>query len=145
MTMNKPYVFLDPRGVGDLGLCLIVEHPTGVEYGHQCGGYLCEEKIAEGYLVPLGQREVELRIYEFFEREFHGHCYQPHNEWTKERIAGLNELLAQIPCRECSKSLSDDQEGVLELDPERIRDCVEAWIPVRSPLGRGVLTLINCD
>ena len=126
-------------------MCLIVEYPTGVEYGHQCGGYLCEERVTEGYLVPLGQREIELRIYEFFDREFSGHCYQPRNDWTGDRIAQLNKLLAQIPCSACARDGSGDKEGSLTIDLERIQECVEAWIPVLSPLGRGVLTLLNCD
>ncbi len=143
--MSRPYVFLDPTGAGDLGLCLIVPHPTGIDYGHQCGGYLCEEKMMEGYAVPLGQREIELKIYEFFDREFAGHCYPPRNTWTPDRTAKLNELLAQVSCTRCSEASGSEEEGGLTLDPERIHECVEGWIPVKGPLGRAVLTLINCD
>ena len=143
--MTRPYVFLDQLGRGDLGLCLIVEHPTGVEYGRQCGGYLCEEKVMEGYLIPLGQREIETRIFEFFDQEFAGHCYPPRNDWTPERITRLNALLSEISCIAWAKDSRNDREGPLELDRARIGECIEAWIPVQTPCGRGVLTLVNTD
>jgi hypothetical protein len=31
------------------------------------------------------------------------------------------------------------------LDKARTAECVEAWIPVFTPYGRGILTLTNSD
>jgi len=135
--MNKPYVFLDSHGAGDLGLCLIVEYPTGVEYGHQCGGYLCEERVTEGYLVPLGQREIELRIYEFFDREFSGHCYQPRNDWTGDRIAQLNKLLAQIPCSACARDGSGTRRAASRSTSNESRNALRRGFPCSVPSGEG--------
>jgi hypothetical protein len=40
---------------------------------------------------------------------------------------------------------SDDKREFLQLDVARMHECVEAWIPVVTPYGRGILTLKNSD
>lgn len=89
---NRPYVFLDPDGREDLGLILLVLAPTGIEYGSQVAGYLTEQRSAEGFLIPLGWRDLEEDLADFFETEFSGHSYQPAALWTEARLSKLGEL-----------------------------------------------------
>ena len=63
---NKIKIFLDPDGRKDIGLCLVVEHHTGVEYSTQCAGYLTDIKSIEGFLIPLSSSNIENEISEFF-------------------------------------------------------------------------------
>ncbi len=141
---EKTYVFVDPDGTEEIGLSLVIEALTGVEYGNQCGGSATEENAVEGYLIPLGMRDMEQRLYDFFWDEFGGHCHKPRNEWTERRILKLEELIRQIPDWICSKK-NKDERASLELDRTRIADCIEAWIPVRSKRGKGILMLKNSD
>ncbi|MDP6636665.1 MAG: DUF6210 family protein [Phycisphaerae bacterium] len=141
---DKKYIFINPDGTEDVGLCLVIESPTGVEYGNQCGGHSNEERVLEGYLIPLGMLELEQELYDFFWEEFRGNCYEPDNEWTTERISKLETIIAKIPDWICSKGGEDKKES-LALDRNRIDECTEAWIPVLSKYGRGVLMLKNSD
>lgn len=141
---QKPFVFLDPDGTEELGLCLVIESPTGVEYANQCGGLATEQLSIEGYLIPLGMHELAQEIVDFFQREFRGHCYPPHNEWTTERTSQLEALVCRIPDWVCSKT-DEDELAYLKLDRDRIDACIEAWIPVLSAHGRGILMLKNSD
>jgi hypothetical protein len=143
--MKPIYIFIDPDGTADVGLCLIVQHPTGVVYANQCGGFATEEKPVEGYLVPLGNRKIEDEIFDFFWREFGGHCYWPNNRWTEDRVRELNGILTSISCWTTPERGAESQCGVLQLDTSRIEECIEAWIPVLSPMGKGILILGNSD
>jgi|MDTC01.2.fsa_nt_gb hypothetical protein len=143
--MDKKFVYLDPDGTEDIGLCLVVEHPTGVVYGNQCGGVATLHRSVEGYLVPLGRADMEDEIYRYFMKEFGENCYPPHNEWTTQRTTRLNEILTRIPCWRTTQELQGDERAFLSLDIDRIQECVEAWIPVVCILGKGVLMLKNSD
>jgi hypothetical protein len=139
-----PYVFLNPDGIEDLGLHVIVESPTGVVYAHQCAGSLTEIRTVEGFLIPVGGPDAARRIYDWFWATFGGTCYGP-VEWTGDRIDPLADLVAQIACWLTHPDGAGDERRTLELDRERIGECVEAWIPVRTPYGRGILVLKNSD
>src|SRR5712691_539625 len=49
-----PHIFLDPDGTQDLGLLVIVEARTGVTYRQQCAGTYCDQRIMEGFVIPIG-------------------------------------------------------------------------------------------
>jgi hypothetical protein len=139
-----PYVLLNPDGAEDLGLNLIVEHPTGVLYGQQCAGFLTELRIVEGFLIPVGGPDAARRVYDWFWKAFQGHGYPP-IVWTEDRIRELAGLVAQVPCWLTQPEGEDDERHLLVLDEGRLDECVEAWIPVRTPYGRGILVLENSD
>lgn len=137
-----PYIFLNPDGKVSLGLLVIVEHSTGVKYAQQCGGTAAEVKTCEGYLIPVGGPADAKRIYHWFWKRFGGKCSTGKVEWKDEWITQLGELVRAIPCWQ-TRANGDDVREFLELDVNRIEECVEAWIPVRTPYGAGILTLDN--
>jgi hypothetical protein len=140
-----PYIFLNPDWTEDIGLHVIVEAPTGVVYAHQCAGCLTETRAVEGFLIPVGGAEAARRIYAWFWSTFKGNCYGP-IEWVEGRqLRELEVLVAQVPCWLTHPDGQDDERRFLELDKNRLGDCVEAWVPVKTPYGRGILVLENSD
>ncbi len=138
------FVFLDPDGTEDIGLCLVIEAATGVEYANQCGGVANIQNRIEGYLVPLGQRELEEEIFEWFIKQFGRNGYPPNMRWDEGKTSELDEILRRVVCWETVVG-GPDVKSHLELDVERLDDCIEAWIPVKTPSGNGILTLRNSD
>lgn len=143
--MEIAYIILDPDDSQLLGLCVIVEAMTGVTYANQVAGYATEIRSLEGFLIPVGNVDSAKVIYNWFWRTFHGNCYHPETDWTSERTRVLSELVSQIPCWLTSSNVELDERRFLILDENRMNDCVEAWIPVITPYGRGILTLNNSD
>ncbi|MFO0905032.1 MAG: DUF6210 family protein [Pirellulales bacterium] len=139
-----PYIFLNPDGSVQTGLWVIVEQTTGVKYAQQCGGHATEIKVLEGFLIPVGGPAEAKRIYQWFWKRFAGNCSTGKVEWQDDWIAQLGELVRAIPCWQ-TRANGEDKRHFLELDVNRIEECVEAWIPVRTPYGPGVLTLDNSD
>lgn len=141
-----PHIFLDPAGTQNIGLIVIVEAPTGVTYEQQCGGYACEPRTLEGFLIPVGNSTESKKIYDWFWATFKGHCYKTLNgtPWTPETTVQLQALVAQIPCWHTRKD-GEDESHSLQLDTNRMDECIEAWMPVITPYGRGILTLENSD
>jgi hypothetical protein len=139
------YVFLDPDGTQGFGLYLLVLHPTGVLYGNQCAGYLVEERRAEGFLIPLGGPDAARPLADWFWTTFKGHSYdQPATDWNAERIEELRALVAAVYCWHTSEDGADEPYP-LSLDQDRLDECTEAWVPVESPYGPGILLFENSD
>ena len=139
-----PYIFLNPDGHEDFGLQVIVEHPTGAVYAHQCADSLTEVREAEGFLIWVGGEETARPVYDWFWKTFKGSCYTPVG-WTEAGVKQLAGLVAQIPCWLTHPEGEVDERRFLELNQERLGECVEAWIPVKTPYGRGILVLENSD
>jgi hypothetical protein len=139
------YIFLNPDGSFSLGLLLVVGAPTGVVYATQCAGHLNEERSMEGFLVPVGGEREAKQLFDWFWANFRGHCYPSGVRLSAEQVSELRQMVGEIPCWLTSKDDEGTERGFLELDLSRIDECVEAWIPVLSPLGAGVLTLNNSD
>ncbi|MBS1913333.1 MAG: hypothetical protein JST22_15200 [Bacteroidetes bacterium] len=140
------YVFLDPDGTsaGQSWPQLLVLRATGIVYGSQVAGYANEERRAEGYLVPLGQKDAEKELARFFWEEFHGHSYPASATWTEDRLRRLEELVGGIRVMRVwmDDSVTTDS---LRLDHARIDELTEAWVPVHSPYGLAILLFRNCD
>ena len=140
-------VELDPDGTQGIGLLVIVKAATGVTYRQQCAGLATESRTVEGFLIPVGGPKAAKKLFDWFQSTFHGGCYSSSSRgspWTPETSATLAELVAEIPCW---RTDGDGRETrhFLQLDTERMDECVEAWIPVITPYGPGVLTLDNSD
>jgi hypothetical protein len=121
-------------------LLVIVLSPTGVAYRNQCGGTACEQKSAEGFLIPVGTVEDLTAVTSWFLRRFGESC------WCDGRLAAdatvaqeLSDVVAKIPC------WADGNLIPLELDFQRLTAGCEAWVPIRSPHGVGWLTWTNSD
>ena len=137
-------ILLNPDGSFSLGLLLIVETHSGIVYEQQCGGYATVTKTAEGFLIPVGGATEAQVIYDWFWRSFKGHCYHGGHSWSDDLVNELRGLVATVPCW-LGTETNTDELRFLELDMTRISHCIEAWIPVLSPYGPGILTLDNSD
>jgi len=147
------FVFLDPDGTLPDWLFLVVRRSTGIVYGTQCAGVAVEQRLVEGYLVPLGgfKFDVDEDLIELdpFRDVFHqdGNCQW---SWTgaalpPERRIMLDRLVEAIPYWRCEVTGATSEKTPLRIDAARIDEIAEAWIPVETPDGPGVLLYKNCD
>jgi hypothetical protein len=152
-------VFLDPDGSIPGLFGVIIQHPTGVRFEHQCGGVETLHFGVEGYFVPLGRLCVVTDEGVFDPRRLtavfhHGAscvwkgdpgklppdtCHLP-----ADRLEQLRSLVATIPYWVCDES-DTEHRLQLRLDDARLGELVEAWVPVVTPDGPGVLVWENCD
>ena len=138
------HVLLDPDGTLAFGVVLIISSKTGVAYSAQCGGTSNELRTIEGFLIPVGGTDLADAIYGWFWNRFRGNCHQSNVEWNAKLMNELAEIVATIPCWKTNLD-GHDERGRLKLDENRIQECIEAWIPVSTPYGNGILTLKNSD
>lgn len=122
----------------------MVAAPTGVTYAHQCGGVAADLREVEGFAVPLGGTEAAGPLHAFFP------CVQeaapPHGErWSEEQIARLRAIIGAIPFWHTNRHGQRDSCGFLALDMTRLDNLTEAWIPVLTPYGPGILVCDNSD
>jgi len=148
------YVFLDPDGTSPPWAAVIIESQTGVVYANQCGGIRCDERLAEGYLVPLSGLKVNVDDGPIDPSElttvFHqgrACCYNwATSRVPDDRVERLRELVAAIPFWSCRHRAGDeDSRTALRLDDARLEEICEAWVPVVTTEGPGVLVYQNCD
>jgi hypothetical protein len=137
-------ILLNPDDSFSPGLLLIVEAATNTTYEQQCGGYAVALRSAEGFLIPVGGEREARVIYDWFVTAFKGHSYAAADSWRAQRVAELQELVRRVPCW-IRASTDADEARSLELDMKRLDQCIEAWIPVLSPYGHGILTLDDSD
>ncbi len=67
----------------------------------------------------------------------------PGSQWTPEALDELSGLVERIAFWRTSRM--DDQPHYLQLDRTRLDELTEAWIPVRTIYGPGVLVFANSD
>jgi hypothetical protein len=146
------FVYLDPDGTLPAWIAVVVCRETGVVYGTQCAGAATEQRFIEGYLVPVGgskydadQGSIQVGPFVDVFHEERGCRWG----WTGrvlpiERLARLENLIAEISFWTSTLD-AVDQKFPLSFDPIRREQLVEAWIPVQTPDGPGVLVYKNCD
>ena len=146
------FVYLDPDGTLAEWIGIVVRRETGVIYGTQCAGVATEQRFIEGYLVLVGGSkydvdEGKIQVGPFVD-VFHqnGGCQWG---WTGralpiERQALLSSLVESIPYWRMSLD-GDDRKDPLRVDATRLEQLAEAWIPVQTPDGPGILLYQNCD
>jgi Family of unknown function (DUF6210) len=137
------FVFLDPDGSMAGGwLFVIVEANTGVVYQTEYGGTATRTGQTEGFLVPLTAGEALDALCGLFEVEFRGSgtCSHPWPVGPRDR---LREIIGSIRYWAGDKDVQLPYH--LELDESRIYEVDEAWVPVITPDGRGVLMWRNSD
>jgi hypothetical protein len=139
---------LDPDGTLGDWLAVVVRAATGVVYEQEYGGLVRRQGAVEGYLVPVGTRDPgtgreslrELR--DLFRHEARG----------GEALSGDAAARASEPYeRLCSAVASvhfwsstpvpdgEPRRVPLAVDEERLPELDDAWVPVRTPDGPGVL------
>jgi hypothetical protein len=149
---NVRFVFLDPDGTLESWLAVVVGSQTGVVYATQCEGVATKQRFVEGYLVLLGGSKYDpdggmidpAPLTEVFHKD--GACIWSWQgrELPGERFAKLDKLIEEIPYWRCGLDGSDDKCH-LRIDKDRVEQVAEAWIPVETPDGPGVLLYKNCD
>jgi hypothetical protein len=146
------FVYLDPDGTLPEWIGMVVRCETGVVYGSQCAGVAIEQRLIEGYFVPIGglkysgddgQIKVGLFREIFHERDT---CEW---KWTgrelpAERLARLKNLVSTIPYWRPELD-GVDQKFPVRLDATRVEQLAEAWLPILTPDGPGVPLHKNCD
>lgn len=66
------------------------------------------------------------------------------DELPAERLDQLRKLVEGFPYWKSLSSLDESREA-LRFDESRLGELAEAWIPVLTPDGPGVLLAQNCD
>lgn len=123
-------------------LYVVVRAQTGIVYQQQYGGTACRQGKVEGFLVPVHGPDSLTRLRELFEGHFRG-AGTWNYQWRDEELDSLRE-----PVREIRYWASDgltETPHPLQLDEQRLREADEAWIPVLTPDGPGVLVWFNSD
>jgi hypothetical protein len=141
-------------------LAVIVRRPTGVVYLHQVGGLACHPYLVEGVMVMVGLYKYEpdstgallpakLDLDAFTEVFHEGkHCVYggPGFNLPAERLEKLRRLVADVPYWRIDQHVQGELAPYrFCLDESRIDEIVEAWIPVDTVNGPGVLLYENCD
>jgi hypothetical protein len=146
------FVFLDPVESWPDWVVIVVEHPTGVVYGQQCAGTATDLRLIEGYLVPLGGPRFDVESDALspapLTSVFHSGRNCTHGWGTSplpdERYCELAEYIETIPYW-YYKKLDDCVRERVRVDETRMAEICEAWVPVLTPEGKGVLLWGNCD
>lgn len=139
----RRYVFLDPDGTAEsTWLFVVVSEETGVVYQQQYGGTACRQGQVEGFLVPVAGSATLPGLRDLFERHFRGAGTWNH-PWPDAEREVLRRLVGEIVYWACDGST--EEPCCLRLDEGRIREADEAWVPVVTPDGPGVLLWPNSD
>lgn len=149
-SINKgesQFVYIDSDGTLGDWIAVVIESKTGVVYGTQCHGVLCEQRYVEGFLIPCGgllfNPDEGFINSSILRSSFHsnGCLYNNPYELKIEEIA---DKVHQIPIWHYT-NINDCTREHLELDLARKYEMCEAWIPVKTKFGNGVLLWNNCD
>lgn len=93
----------------------------------------------EGYLVPVHAPEALAELRELFERTLGGAGTWGH-KWPEERLRVLRSAVGKIRYWGAA-----DEPAPPVLDESLPKDFDEAWLPVLTPDGPGVLMWCNSD
>ncbi|MEU5875946.1 DUF6210 family protein [Spirillospora sp. NPDC047279] len=143
--MTARHVLLDPYDRGGW-LGAIVSAPTGVVYEQQYGGTARRQDRREGYFVPLPCEEALFELRDLFERELRSAgVWGANHRWSPEQLDRLRMAVAVIPF---DMGYAPGDSGLLGPDPLRLDEGLlhqadEAWVPVVTPDGPGVLVWSN--
>jgi len=137
--MHKTVV-IDPAGTHPEWLYVVVRRKTGVSYEQQYGGTACLQGEVEGFLVPVYSETALVELRSFFEGTLEGIGMGPRNA---DEPPEFIELIARAV--ESIEYWPADEGASQPLVLDRSQRCDEAWIPVLTPDGPGVLIWCNSD
>ena len=139
----RRFVFLDPDGTSGGGwLYVVVRADTGVLYQQQYGGTACRQGQVEGFLVPLSGPAELAALRDLFEGRFRGAGTWNH-AWSDDERHRLREIVGSLGY--WTSDGTTEEPHALRLDESRLSETDEAWVPVRTPDGPGVLLWFNSD
>ncbi|MCC2671671.1 MAG: hypothetical protein K0Q72_4142, partial [Armatimonadetes bacterium] len=129
-------------------LAVIVAQDGAVVYSQQCAGLACLEREVAGCYVPLGGFRYQASEGRFDAAELRAAFHRgtsccgdrpPHGE----QLERLRTAIAAIAYWQSDGA--GEIRTHLTLDEDRLSEIVEAWVPVLTPDGPGILTWPNCD
>jgi hypothetical protein len=123
-------------------LYVVVRAQTGVFYRQQYGGTACRQGVVEGFLVPVLGPASYVQLRELFEGHFGGAGTWNHR-WRDKEIESLRQPVQGISYWACDALNATPHP--LRLDEQHLSDADEAWIPVLTPDGPGILVWSNSD
>jgi hypothetical protein len=135
-------VFLDPDGTLGGWAFVVIAHPTRVIYQHQYGGTGNRQGEIEGYLVPVDAGEALPILKEVFVHTLKG-VGTSGRPLEEARLEQVREAVTRV--RFWSETLGSHRTESLRLDEGRLDDLDEAWVPVLTSDGPGVLVWPNSD
>lgn len=146
------FVYLDPDETWGNWGAIVIHSSTGVIYGNQCAGTGCQQRYIEGYLVPVAGQKYNpkdgivdtIQLQDIFHEKDHCHWGWVGTELPDDRLKLLIKLVDEIPFWE-HNGLEDTRKNHLKLDLNRVDEICEAWVPVQTSVGSGVLLFNNCD
>lgn len=142
MTDGRRRVFLDLEGNDNGTVFVIVAAPTGVVYEVQGGGHGCVPYELEGYLLPVPGSGLDEELKGIFMGELQG-AGAKGLAWPPPL---LERLRAAVALHVYGSANRDDLcPAPLVLDESRLAGADEAWVPVLTPDGPGVLVWENSD
>lgn len=141
--MTDATIFLDPDGTRDFGLLLVVETSQGVRYEHEVAGHACEERVVQGFVIPLGPTSAADPLIDFFARTFRGNP-PPGGwpAWAQDQRDFCADLVSKVQVWDEREA---DKWVPLAVDSSRGSEVTEGWIPVLTSYGPGVLLFRNSD
>ncbi len=135
---EKPSFSIDFDGTHGEYFGVIVYSDHGFVYEQQCAGLVCDQRRAQGFYFPVGgySPKLDQRLdWRFLTPVFHRHGGCGGVPFSEQGFAELAEAVSciRLEARE------------LELDTSHPDEIVEAWVPVHTQFGAGVLVFPNCD
>jgi hypothetical protein len=123
-------------------MAVLVPAQTGIIYTHQTGGVACIPRQVEGYYVPVFDKDAYDSLRSIFEVTLDGAGTYRGFHWNGRVLDQLNEAVAKV---KMSSSDGGPCEIPLILDDSALAEIDEAWVPVTSPDGPGILIWENSD
>lgn len=148
MTRVHVPLYADGPAEEDGWFGVIVRAGTGVVYHQQHGGTACLQGEVEGYYVPVdtwdpvADRRALRELRHIFERELGG-AGLPAGGPRPELLERLRSTVGTVVFWTSEHDAAEASR--LEIDDDRVGELNEAWIPVRTAAGPGVLVWPNSD
>lgn len=99
-------------------------------------------RVGRAEIVPIAGADALDSLRHLFEKDFRGAGTWDY-PWPDQERDRLRKIVSGISY--WASDGDSEQPHALRLDESRIRDADEAWIPVLTPDGRGVLVWLNSD
>jgi hypothetical protein len=143
---RKKYVEINPNDVEENYLYVIIQSETGVVYRHQCEGLATSQNEVEGFLIPLDGKWYSKPLLDFFSKyEGWPPGLKKGSKWEESDLDELSKIISKIPIWHNHIDCNNDERVFLVLDLQRKEELTEAWVPVITPYGKGILVFENCD
>lgn len=142
---DLPTVMIDPDGTCPWEwMYVVVERSTGIRYGQQYGGTATRYDVVEGFLAPVFSIEARQVFDEVFLGEMRGSgVYGGGWDLTDAVLTKLAEAVARI--HYWNADPEQPTPSPLILDVARAAEIDEAWLPVTTADGPGILMWPNSD